>query len=347
MTAGASTPSARFRVRQLIDALAGVGVYVTELVPDIDIYAPSPARRDGASAIGRWSSDLVWLLRKVRGRAGDLRAAAGFDGAWLCRETLPYIWGLDGLIAAPYVLDVDDAVWTRNPLSAAAFRRTAANARLVLAGNEYLAEHSARYADVVLVPTAVDTSHLHPPSDGRDGERFVVGWIGTASNLKYLEMVAGAIEAFLECHPDALLRIVSNGAPDPRRFRTAAVDFVPWSEEREVKLIQGFDVGLMPLTDDHWTRGKCGYKLLSYLACGVPGVASDVGPNRQILADGGAGVVVENEQQWREALETLYTEGGTRREMGRVGRQHVEENYSVPVIASAVASALRRAFPDD
>lgn len=343
LTTGAGVPSARFRVRQMVPHMVADGVEVTELAPKIGIYQPSPSRT-GRSRPLRAAGEVAWTLQKAWARSGDLRAAKRFDGAWVCRELLPNVPGLDGLLSVPFVLDLDDAVWARNAFSEHAFRRTASRARLVLAGNEYLAEFAARYADVVLVPTAVDTDRLRPGRRRSDGEGFVVGWIGTSSNFKYLQAIEHQLAHFLSRHPNARLRVVANRAPALPGIDPEAWEFVPWAEDKELEVIRGFDVGIMPLADDRWSRGKCGYKLLSYLACAVPGIASDVGPNRQILAGGAAGWVVERQDDWFDALEEAYSDAAERADRGRFGRQHTELNYSCKVVAPVISSALHRVF---
>lgn len=209
-------------------------------------------------------------------------------------------------------------------------------ARLVIAGNEYLAEHARRYgARVEVVPSCIDATALRPRCHD-DVEILTVGWMGSASTTPYLlellpvlaSINAGGVRM-------KLLAVGSAGLP-----ATLWIEQRPWTLASEAEMLSRFDVGVMPLPDDPWTRGKCGYKLLQYFAAGVPAVASAVGVNRALLS-GGGGRVADTPAQWRRALEEFERDTAARREAGRAGRRLAEFEYSYQRWAPELAAMLR------
>jgi len=252
------------------------------------------------------------------------------------------------------VYDFDDAVFLsqpganrwlealRNPRGTTeAICRAAAQ---VLAGNAYLADFArsavgiAQEARVRIVPTAVDTASLVPRE--RAGSLPTLGWVGSDSTVPYLESLAPALRRLAQVVPHRLL--VVGGRREPR-LPGAAVEFAPWSAEREAELIGSMDVGLYPLDDTPWSRGKCGLKALQYMACGVPCVASCVGVLRDIVRPGVTGLHADSEDEWVEACARLLTGAEERRRMGEAGRALVEERYSVDRVAPLVAAAVQAA----
>lgn len=211
------------------------------------------------------------------------------------------------------------------------------SAGLVIAGNDYLASYARCHArQVEIVPSCVDPTSQEVRRHG-DVEVLTVGWMGSASTSIYLHEV---LPVFRRINRDRIrMKLVAVGAvglpSEPW------IEQRPWSLESEAEELAGFDVGIMPLPDDPWTRGKCGYKLLRYYAAGVPAVASPVGVNRELL-DGGAGLGAASSDEWRTALEELATDVGARREAGSVGRKLVEADYSyqrwAPELAAMLAS---------
>lgn len=336
LTRGRDVPSARFRVRQLVPLLAAEGVEVRE-------HAPArPAHR----LIGRGAPGAMAHALLFRGRA--VAATRRADVTLLQRELVSTYRTLEGLTKRPRVLDVDDAIYLKRGGKAGdAVAGIAQGCRMVLAGNRTLAEwFQPHCADVRIVPTAVDTDRYAPvPEAGHDGRPAggpVLGWIGTAANAGNLVAIQDAVADALERHPTARLRVVAERPPSLPALSPNRWEFVPWSAEDEVALLRSFTVGLMPLEDTPWNRGKCGFKLLQYMAVGAPAVASPVGVNQDILAQG-AGLAATTRDEWVEALDRLLADAALRQRLARDGRRVAVEGYSAKAVAPQVARALRDA----
>ncbi len=249
--------------------------------------------------------------------------------------------------AAPLmVYDFDDAVMFRDSNAARQrswqrrhrFRRLIQGADLVLAGNDYLkAQAEAAGGRALIFPTVVDTGAFSSRPVAK--EPAVIGWMGSASNFLYLFEILSPIQGLLESRPDLVFRVVADRPPD---LGPLPVDYRPWSEENEAGDLSGFTVGVMPLVDDPWTRGKCAFKLLQYGAARLPSVASPVGANRAVIQEGVTGYFAGDAGEWRDRLEELLDSPGKREEMGQAARQLVEEKYSLAGAVSRLVRVIRR-----
>lgn len=253
----------------------------------------------------------------------------------------------------PYVdvYDFDDALFERSvsgSVSAVnrgfgALKRDAARcdsylrrARLVTAGNGYLAAHAHAIAKrVEVVPSCIDPA-AYVQRAHADVETLTVGWIGSSSTTPYLLEILPVLRAINA--GGCAMRLVAVGAG--RLPAETWIEQHPWSLETEARLLARFDVGVMPLPDDPWTRGKCGYKLLQYFAAGVPAVASPVGVNASLLAAGG-GLAATSPTEWQSALEEFGGDTAARREAGHAGRRLVQSDYSYERWAPELAALLR------
>ncbi len=210
-------------------------------------------------------------------------------------------------------------------------------ARLVIAGNAYLADHARQLgaARVAIVPSCVAPEH-QPVREHADSDVITVGWMGSQSTSEYLAAVLPALE-----------RLNSDGV----RFRLVIVGArlgvrAPWIEQRawsartQAGDLASFDVGIMPLRDSPWARGKCGYKLLQYFAAGVPAVASPVGVNREMIGSD-RGLLAESVTDWERALRELASDPARRRQHGAAARSYVERDYSYTRWAPELADLLR------
>lgn len=212
-----------------------------------------------------------------------------------------------------------------------------------IVGNHRLAAYAKQFSPrVCTVPTVVDTERFVPnpmslDSSERNSDTITIVWIGLAYNLKYLDVLAPALRA-LQTKFRLMLRVVCS---QPPHMPGVDIEFRPWSFQREVADLQDATIGVMPLEDTEWARGKCGLKLLQYLAVGVPSVASPVGVNRDIIADGENGFLAATEQDWYERLEALCREPQLRARMGQAGRRTVEERYSLTVWGPRLADVYR------
>ena len=238
------------------------------------------------------------------------------------------------ILRIPYIYDFDDAWYLRykqGSLSNLSFILSdkidsfIANAAAVTAGNLALASHALMHNEnVIILPTIVDTDYYIDYSDKISNQDvFTIGWIGSVSTCQYLiEMIAPMEKLGLLIN--IRLVIVGGSCPDIKNIEIVEL---PWSIETEVNIIEQFDVGIMPLFDDEWSRGKCAFKLIQYMACGVPVVASSVGANIDLVTKE-CGFLVTDEEEWCSALLFLFHNVETRILMGKASRRQIVENYS-------------------
>lgn len=337
---GRLAPSSRYRVLQHVPALGALGIDVSAPPPRISKYASVPdrwARRHLAGpALG-----AALKPAKVAVRVPALAATWRADVSWLEREMLPGHLTLEPLLKRPMLFDVDDSIWLLSPGHGRAVAAIARRSTGVIAGNDFLAEwFSSRAPAVECVWTAVDTDRLTPAAE-RDGP-FTVGWTGTGSSLRYLRAISPTLSRFMTAAPDARLVVSAEAMVDLPGVPPERVEFVPWSPETEVEVLRRFDVGIMPLPDTDWTRGKCAFKMLQYMACGVPAVVSPVGMSAQVLAMADVGLAATGEDEWVDALMTLHRDRDLARTLGQAGRELAEKSFSVPVIARQLAAIMRR-----
>ncbi|HEV2471367.1 MAG TPA: glycosyltransferase family 4 protein [Chthonomonadales bacterium] len=290
------------------------------------------------------------LLAMYSRRIRDTATSRRFDAIWLEKELLPYapawVEAVAGLGSLPYVVDYDDAVFHTYdahrlaPVRAllggkidAIMRRAAA----VTAGNPYLVSRAQRAGArrVELIPSVVDTSRYRlsrPPSR----YPFTVGWIGTPVTASYLRQIAPSLKELSVAGP---LRIMAIGAGE-LDLAGLPVELHDWSEETEAELLNEVDVGVMPLPDEPWERGKCGYKLIQYMASGLPVVASPVGVNVDIVKNGVSGFLASSGREWTESLSALRASPAMRAALGAEGRRIAEQSYSLQAVAPTVAAVL-------
>lgn len=294
------------------------------------------------------------LLGARRRLGGRLRAVGGRCETALVQRQVDMLpaRGLERLVVRGrrLVLDVDDAIWLDTSAAAVghplAFlkdsRRKVAwlarRADAVLAGNEILADWLSRRSDrVEVVPSLVDVREV-AARDHADGPTAVWGWIGSRSTAVHLGQLAGVLDRAARSLPDREVELLVVGGPAPAvpgmRVRELA-----WSEAVETEALARIDVGLMPLPDTPWTRGKCSYKALQYMSAGIPVVADDVGVSAQVIS--GAGIVAAQRDDWIEALVGLSRDAELRRSLGQQGRQRVAADFSVERWAPRIAHALR------
>lgn len=346
--------SSRMRSFQYLPWLEQAGLQVTVLPLLADQFL---VRRYQQGSYGVWS-----LLRAYARRLRALMVRHQFDVVWIEKEALPWwpLWlELALLRGVPYVLDYDDAIFHNYDQHANAWVRRLfgqrldglmAQAALVVGGNSYLAQR-ARDAGapwVEVVPTVIDLARYpYPPQtsttapaslQAADGLPRIV-WIGSPSTVHYLHLIREPLQALAVRHP-FVLRVIGGGTVD---LPGVQVEVVPWTEASEVENISACQVGVMPLLDSLWERGKCGYKLIQYMACGLPVVASGVGVNPEIVRHDENGFVANTADEWVTSLGKLLESASLRKQMGAAGRQRVENEYCIQKTAPRMAQLLRSA----
>jgi glycosyltransferase involved in cell wall biosynthesis len=248
------------------------------------------------------------------------------------------------------VYDFDDAVMYRssrhsNQVSLSrrwAFKRMVRTSDAVIAGNQFLKGEALRYVGeerVTVVPTAVDMERYPPKDYGEPGDSIIVGWIGSGSTLWYLRNLMPVLETLYERCPRLKLKVVSDEFFD---CPTVPIVKKKWALEDEVSDLQSFDIGLMPLTEDLWSQGKCGLKAVQYSAAGIPVVCSPIGINRDIVEDGLNGYWASMDDQWVERISRLVDDPPLRVKMGMEGRKRVERSFSVEVTSKQVFDLFRK-----
>jgi len=288
---------------------------------------------------------ILSYARRFRALARRMR----YDLVWLEKEALPWLpaWvEIARLQGLPYVVDYDDAWFHRyqshwlSPVLGHKIDAVMRVAHTVVAGNDFLARHArqAGARHVEIVPSAIDLERYNDlPATSASGALHV-GWIGIPLNAHYLEIVAPALHAV----SDARIKLHVVGGPVPAELAGLAAESFPWAEDTEIERIAAFDVGIMPLHDTAWERGKCAYKLIQVMAAGKPVIASPVGANRQVVRHGVNGFLADTADEWVDALRKL-TDPDLRRRMGEEARRTVAESYSTAVVVPRLASILNAA----
>ncbi len=331
LTSGRRVPSSRFRVHQYVSALGALGIRVSELPGPIEKFTPPPRGFFGP----------LWTAAKLAGRVPGVVSAHRSDVVWLERELVGGRLTLERFLPGRTVLDVDDALWRTGTPGFS--EKIAARCAGVIAGNDFLAEHYRRVSPRVwVVPTSIDTGRWIPKKEGADpGRPWTVGWTGTAGNFPYLSAIEGPLARFLETHAGTRLLVTSDRAPSLPQIAPEKWSFEPWSPETEVAQLQRMDVGLMPLADDDWARGKCSAKMLLSMAVGRAVIVSPVGTNAEILAAAPVGLAAREPSEWVAALDRLHSDRAFASACGAAGRLLAVARYSVAANAPKLAAIFR------
>ncbi|MGH2718273.1 MAG: glycosyltransferase family 4 protein [Actinomycetota bacterium] len=350
-------PGQRYRIEQWLSLLPPGAVDATILPlfsPDAyrHLYEPGALVRKAAQTSAALARRLVQGLRAARA-----------DVVVLYREAFPFGPALiEGLLEArvPLVFDFDDAIWLGQTSAANAWARRlkspgktgdiVAQAAMTTAGNEYLASYARRFSRAVeVIPTTLDTDRYRPPPGRGDRTPLRVGWSGSRTTSRHLASIDGALHRILDELPVELVVI---GDPDFRLSGTGHQERVrvePWRAETEIDEVGAFDIGLMPLPDDEWSRGKCGFKALMYMSLGVAPVVAPVGVNTDIVSDGTNGLLASTEDEWVGAVKRLVEDAELRRRLGGAARATVVQRYSgqawAPRFLEVLETAAGRAPP--
>ncbi len=336
--------SSRLRTIQYIPFWQASGIDV-DLVPLLDknyifaLYEKRPINK-------------LQIIKAYLKRLKRLLQYKKYNLLWIEKELFPWLPAtaekLLRLLKIPYVVDYDDAVFHYYDLHPKTFIRgllgkkidqVMQNASLVIAGNEYLAKRAelAGARDVAIIPTVIDIDR-YPSVLAEDESDLSIGWIGSASTFNHLKLLANIIGPVLQQYNAKLLIVGAKG----EGFSGLPVEWIDWHEDTEVQCIQRMSIGIMPLHDGPFEQGKCGYKLIQYMACSKPVVASPIGINKQIVSSGVNGYLANSNEQWQEALGRLLSDASLRRDMGKQGRSLVEQKYCLQVTAPLLIKKIHR-----
>jgi glycosyltransferase involved in cell wall biosynthesis len=342
------SPGQRFRLEQWAPQLEAHHGIRLDFLP-----FESPRLTEILYRPGHAAEKAVWMLRDTFRRRRVLSEARGYDGVVIYREAAslgPAIYErLLARASVPLFVDFDDAIWITVKGANGIFShlrfagKTATICRLssaVIVGNEYLAAYARRYSDSVFtVPTSIDLSR-YPVQPGLPADApFTIVWSGSLPTLVHLEHARAPLEV-LGKRRRVVLRVIGN-EPPARPFEGIETVFIPWREAGEAETIGAAHVGIMPMPDDEFSRGKCGLKGLQYMALGLPVVLSPVGVNAEIVEHGQNGLLASSTEEWVGALERLANSAELRSVIGRAARRTVEQRYSTESSAARFAEAVR------
>jgi glycosyltransferase involved in cell wall biosynthesis len=339
--------SSRVRLLQYEPLLreSGMTVHVSSLFGEAYVALLQKGRRNLQTVVAAYARRLACLL-----------TTGAYDLLWIEKECLPWVpYALERLLLCsrvPYVLDYDDAVFHgyeehRSPL----VRKLLSDkhpslmrgATLVIVGNPYLRDFAVRAGArrVEMLPSVIDLRRYPEASrapSAMDQAPVRVGWVGQRSTAEFLRPLAPVFEDFARKRS---ARFVAVGID--AQMLGLPMESIPWSEETEVQSIGTLDVGVMPMADAPFERGKCGYKLIQYMGCGLPVIASPVGVNSDIVEPGVNGFLARTPDEWRSALARVVADPELRRSMGRAGRAKVERSYCLQVTGPRLVELLKGA----
>lgn len=345
---GRRAASTRQRFLQYLPALKSAGIYVEHHSLLDDDYVASLSSGD------RYPRS--WIVQAYVRRIEQLLGSWDADLFWVYVELLPYMPAFVERVATagkPVVYDFDDAFFhsydqSGNPVVRALLgdkhAKLLQHAAACCCGNAYLQDFALRHCQQsILLPTVVNTDTYRPRRRNKAGP-VTVGWIGSPSTWPNVRPLLPLLETLVRSH-GVRIRVVGAGtAAEADWFE--GLDLVEWTEAGEIAEVQAMDIGIMPLADRPFERGKSGYKLVQYMACGLPVIASPIGVNREIVREGVNGFLADSGVEWRSALARLIEDAALRRELGWAGRTRVECDYSLASQAPRLVGLLRAAASD-
>lgn len=330
------SPSQRYRFEQYLNYFEGEGFNweLSEIITERD---DKVFYQSGNYLIKAWI-----LLRSIFIRLNDLRRAKQFDIIFIQREALllgSSFFEKQFYKRSKVIFDFDDSIWLldtspenkkfeflKNP------NKTTTNiqhAHCVIAGNAYLANYAKQFnSNTIVIPTTIDTDFHKPILDSsRTDKKIVIGWSGSISTIKHFELAIPALKKITAKYPNQIeIHVIGQGIYSHPELNCVGKK---WSSVTEVEDLCLFDIGIMPLPNDEWVKGKCGLKGLSYMACSVATVMSNVGVNSEIIEHGKNGFLVTTEQEWIDCLSRLIENKKLRQQLAEEGRKTVVEKYSV------------------
>jgi glycosyltransferase involved in cell wall biosynthesis len=337
------SPSQRFRYEQYLQYLAENGFehdfsYLLNEVDDKAFYSK-----------GNYLKKLQILLKSIEIRLFDIVVANRYDIIFVQREAFMLGTAIfEKLYArskAKFIFDFDDSIWLHNVSQAnkmlgflksgSKTKEIIAVADMVFAGNQYLANYALQFnKNVKIIPTTVDTDKFVPvtadfsPQSADEADKVVeIGWTGSFSTIEHLRFGLPMLYTIKEKYGEKItFKVIGDSS---FADSTLGIQGIAWNSETEVADLQTIDIGIMPLPDNEWTRGKCGFKGLTYMSLGIPTVMAAVGVNNEIIVEGENGFLATSEADWIEKLSLLIENQIVRQHIGRAGRQTVIDRYSI------------------
>lgn len=328
-------PSQRFRV-ELYEPILQAHDIKYEIVSFMDSTTWNIIFKPG-NQFKKVSATIKGFLRRI----GHVIKAINYDYVFIHREAAPlgppiFEWIIAKLLRKKIIYDFDDAIWIPN-ISKANKMAAALKAfwkvpyickwsHTVTAGNEYLRNYASQFSsNAIILPTCVDVVRKHNKIKQHSNHKPVVGWTGSHSTISYLYDIVPLLNELREQYEFTFL-VIADKKPE---LEMSDWQFVPWNETTETDDLLKMDIGVMPLKPDQWSEGKCGFKLIQYLSCGIPALASPVGVNKQIIEEGKNGFLCGTNEEWKQALIQLITNPELRKDFGENGRKKIVQEYSI------------------
>ena len=329
-------PSQRFRFEQYFPELEKRGIPY-HVSPFIDRKAWSILYKPG-----HWFGKFFGIIRGIARRILDLFKLWKYDFVFIHREATPFgppffEWMIAKVFKKHIIYDFDDAIWLPNASKSNSKltmqlkrfhnpRNICLWADKVSVGNHYLGDFAKQYnKNVIYNPTTIDTDEHHNTTTDHSNHKFIIGWTGSHSTLPYLDEIVSVI-ADLEKRYDFEFHVISDAAP---KFKLKSLKFIKWSKEAEIEDLLNFNVGVMPMPDDIWAKGKCGFKALQYMAIGVPAVVSDVGVNASIVDHEVNGCICRTKEEWNFYLTKLINDPEYLHSLSSHTREKIIRNFSL------------------
>ena len=343
------SPGQRFRIEQFLPRLEKAGYEVT--------FSNIISEKDDKTfySHGHYFGKLMFVIKSFFHRMKDARQAKNYDLVFVYREA--YMLGTTiferkfAKSGVPMIFDFDDSIWLNDTSEGnqnlAWLKRTEKTneicqyATLVSVGNQYLADYAKQFnSNIFILPTVINTNY-HKPTERKPHDRICIGWTGTQPTLKHYETAYPVLKRIKEKYGDKVyFKVIMNSKTWQSEIPDTKI--VQWSAQNEIDELCEFDIGIMPLPDDKWSRGKCGFKGLQCMALELPVVMSPVGVNKEIIDEGKNGFLASNDDEWVEKLSALIDSEQLRREIGKNARQIVEERFSVTAWEDKVMETFDR-----
>jgi glycosyltransferase involved in cell wall biosynthesis len=342
-------PSQRFRFEQYFCYLKQRGVEFT-----IQSFLSANNWRF-FSMPGKLLQKSIALLEGFSKRLWALAIAKKYDYIFIHREASPigpplFEWVMAKILRKKVIYDFDDAIWLTDRQSEKLLLRwlkwrskIATICKLsstISVGNSYLADFARQFcAHTVLLPTTIDPTYHTVDGHGKNAvSSITIGWTGSYSTLKYLDLVSNVLQEIEREFPNVSILIIADQKP---RLTLDKLQYKPWSIETEIEDLMSIDIGIMPIPDDEWARGKCGFKALQYMSLEIPTIASPIGVNKEIIDHGINGFLASTEKEWLENLRNLIVSSTLREEMGKKGKEKVVTHYSTSANAGLFLSLFQ------
>ena len=332
------SPSQRFRFEQYFKILSAHG-YAFRVQSFLSannwqlFYTPGNSLRKGIILIKGFFKRLLILF-----------VVPSFDFVFIHREAAPvgppfFEWFIAKILRKKIIYDFDDAIWLTDKTNEGWLEKTLRWRNKVgsicrwsynvSCGNPYLAAFARQFnSQVVFNPTTIDTTDLHNAEKIQplQKEKITIGWTGSHSTLKYLNSIESVLLELEKKYTNIEILVVANQRPE---LHLTSLKFLPWSKDTEVADLLKMDIGIMPLPNDEWTKGKCGFKALQYMAMKIPAVVSRVGVNDTLVDHGVNGFHATSNEEWLESLMLLINDKILRTKMGEAGRKKIIAQYSI------------------